>query len=54
MAQKVHEATNFAFVHFTDPETGLYEKCHPDYTRRDKVDLAWEIISQYIRERGIF
>jgi len=54
MAQKVHEATNFAFVHLTEQEPGLCEKSHPDYAWRDKVDLAWERISHDIRERGIF
>ena len=54
MAQKVHEATNFAFIHLTDQGPSLYEKSHSNYTQRDKVDLAWERISHDIREHGIF
>ena len=37
MAQKVHEATNFAFVQLTDQEPGLYEKSRPDYAWRDTI-----------------
>jgi hypothetical protein len=54
MAQKVNEATNLAFVQLIDQGPSLYEKSLSDYTRRDKVDLAWERISQDIRESGIF
>jgi hypothetical protein len=54
MAQKVHEATDFAFIQLTDQEPSLYEKSHPDYTSRDKVDLARERVSHDKRERGIF
>jgi len=40
MAQKFHEATNFAFIQLTDREPRLYERSHKDCGWRDKVDLA--------------
>jgi hypothetical protein len=32
----------------------MYEKCHADYARRDKIDLAWERISHETRESGFW
>jgi hypothetical protein len=40
MARKIDEAANFVFVQLIDQD-----KCHPDYARREKIDLAWERIS---------
>jgi hypothetical protein len=45
MAQKVDEAADFVFVHFIEQEPGIYDKCHTEYARRVKIDLAWERIS---------
>jgi hypothetical protein len=42
MAKKVDEAANFILVQLIEKEPGIYDKHHPDYARRDKVDLAWE------------
>jgi hypothetical protein len=32
-------------VQLIEKEPGIYDKHHPDYARRDKIDLAWERIS---------
>jgi hypothetical protein len=29
----------------------VYDKCHADYARRDKIDLAWKRIS---RDKGVW
>jgi hypothetical protein len=42
MARKVDEAANFVFMQLLEEEPGIYDKRHPDYTRRDKMYLAWE------------
>jgi len=44
-AQKVDEATHFAFVQFTEQKQGLYDHRHPHFAQREKVDLVWEKIS---------
>jgi hypothetical protein len=31
---------------------GIYDKCHPDYARQGKIDLAWERISHVMKESG--
>jgi hypothetical protein len=41
MARKVDEAAIFVFVQLIEQVPGIYDKRHPDYARRDKVDLAW-------------
>jgi hypothetical protein len=45
MARKVDEAASFVFVQLIEQEPGVYDKCHADYARQDKIDLAWERIS---------
>jgi hypothetical protein len=35
MARKVDEAANFVFVR-------LIDKCHTDYARQGKINLAWK------------
>jgi hypothetical protein len=40
MALNVDEAANFVSVQLIEQETGIYDKRHPDYARREKVDLA--------------
>jgi hypothetical protein len=45
MAQKVNEAANFVFVQMIEQEPGIYGRCHANYARQDKIDLAWERIS---------
>jgi hypothetical protein len=52
MAQKVDKAANFVFVQLIEQQPGIYDKHHPDYTRQDKIDLAWERISHDIKEAG--
>jgi hypothetical protein len=42
MARKVDEVANFVSVQLIEQEPGIYDKCHPDYARQDKTDLAWE------------
>jgi hypothetical protein len=49
MAGKVDEAANFFFRLFEE-DPGIYDKCYPDYARRDKIDLAWERISREMKE----
>jgi hypothetical protein len=53
MARKVDEGANFVFVQLIKQEPGIYDKCHPDYARRDKRDLAWERISREMNESGM-
>jgi hypothetical protein len=54
MARKVDEASNFVFVQLIEQEPGIYDKCHPDYTRRDKRDSAWKRISREMNESGMY
>jgi hypothetical protein len=54
MARNVDEAANFVFVQLIEQEPGIYGKRHPDYARRDKIDLAWERISHDMKESGIY
>jgi hypothetical protein len=53
MARKLDEAANFVLVQLIEKESGIYDKGHLDYARRDKVDLAWEKISHEMKESGI-
>jgi hypothetical protein len=39
-------------VQLIEQEPGIYDKCHPDYVRQDKIDLAWEGISHEMKESG--
>ena len=54
MARKVDEVTNFAFVKLIEQEPGLYDKSHPDYGRREKMDLVWEGIAREMKESGTY
>jgi hypothetical protein len=40
MTRKVDEVAKFVFVQLIDQKPGIYDKCHADYARRDKIDLA--------------
>jgi hypothetical protein len=40
MARNVDEAANFVFVQLPEQEPGIDDKRHPDYARRNKIDLA--------------
>jgi hypothetical protein len=53
MPRKVDEAANFVCVQLIEQEPGIYDKRHPDYARRDKIDLAWEIISLVMKDSGM-
>jgi hypothetical protein len=44
MARKVDEAANFVSVQLIEQEPGIYNKCHADYARQDKIDLALEFL----------
>jgi hypothetical protein len=50
MAWKFEEAANFVFVQLIEHKPGIYDKCHPDYARQDKIDLTWERISYEVKE----
>jgi hypothetical protein len=52
MTRKVDEAANFVFVRLIEQEFGIYDKCHVDYAMGDKIDLAWETISQETKDSG--
>jgi hypothetical protein len=52
IARKVDEAANFVFVQLIEEEPGIYGKCHSDYARLDKIDLAWERIPDESKESG--
>jgi hypothetical protein len=49
---KVDEASNFVYVLLIEQKHGIYDKCHADYARQDKIDLALERISHDIKESG--
>jgi hypothetical protein len=53
MARK-DEATTFAFLKLIEQEPGLYDKSHPDYGRRDKMDLVWKGIACEMKESGTY
>jgi hypothetical protein len=44
MARKVDEAANFVFEQLIGQQPAIYDKCHADYARCNKIDLAWERI----------
>jgi hypothetical protein len=52
MARKVDGGANFVFVQLIEQELGIYDKRHADFARRDKIDLAWERISQETKKSG--
>jgi hypothetical protein len=52
MVRKFDEAAKFVFVQLIEQEPGIYDKCHADYSRRDKTDLAWERIFHEMKECG--
>jgi hypothetical protein len=35
-----------------EQQPGIYDKCHPDYAKQDKTDLAWERMSHETKESG--
>jgi hypothetical protein len=54
VARKIVEAANFVFVQLIEQEPGMYDKCHTNYARQDKIDLAWERISCEMKESGFW
>jgi hypothetical protein len=40
MARNVEETANFVSVQLIDQEPNIYDKCHQDNARQDKIDLA--------------
>jgi hypothetical protein len=53
MARKVDKTANFVFVQLIEQDPGIYDTSHPDYARREKIDLASEKISHEINESGM-
>jgi hypothetical protein len=53
MAREVDEAANFVLVQLIEKQSGISDKCHPHYARRNKVDLAWEDISHEMKKSGM-
>jgi hypothetical protein len=51
MARKVDEAANFVFAQLIE-QHDIYDKCHADYARRDKIDLAWG--KNFSRDEGVW
>jgi hypothetical protein len=39
-------------VQLIEQEPGIYDKCHANYARQDKIDLAWENNSYETKESG--
>jgi hypothetical protein len=54
MAGKVDDAANFVSVQLIEQEPRIYDKCHADYARQDKIDLAWERICDETKASGSF
>ena len=52
MARNFDEATKFVFVQLIEQEPGVYDKRHSDSAGREKIDLAWKIISRETMESG--
>jgi hypothetical protein len=52
VARKVDEAANFVFVQLIEQEPGIYDKRHPDYARRDEINLTWDRIFHEMKESG--
>jgi hypothetical protein len=50
MARKVAEAANFVSVQLTEQEHGVYDRCHADCARQDKIDLACERIPHEMKK----
>jgi hypothetical protein len=50
IARKVDEAANFVSVQLIEQEPGIYDKCHSNYARQDKIDLTLERISHEMNE----
>jgi hypothetical protein len=38
-------------VQLIEQRPGIYDKCHTDYARQDKTDLAWERISHIPKKK---
>jgi hypothetical protein len=53
IARNADEAANFVFVQLIEQVPSIYDKSHPDHTRWDTVNLAWEKISREMKESGM-
>jgi hypothetical protein len=51
--RKVDEAATF-FVQLIEQEPHIYDKCHADYAKQDKIDLTWERISHETKKSGFW
>jgi hypothetical protein len=54
LARKVEEASTFVFMQLIEQEPGIYDKRHPYYARRDKIDLSWGKVSHEMTESGVY
>jgi hypothetical protein len=52
MAREVDETANFVLGQLIEQENGIYDKCHADYARGNKIDLSWERISHEMESRS--
>jgi hypothetical protein len=53
MARKADEAAKFCFCAVNLAGAwSVYDKCHADCARWDKIDLDWERISHEMKEPG--
>jgi hypothetical protein len=41
-------------VQLTEQKSGTYEKCHQDYVRQEKIELASERISHEMKESRMY
>jgi hypothetical protein len=48
---KYLEERNILFIQLTEQEPCLYDKCSPDYSRRDTTGLAWCRIAQEMKTK---
>jgi hypothetical protein len=39
-------------VQLIEQESGIYDRRHPEYARRDKIDLDWERFTHEAKEFG--
>jgi hypothetical protein len=54
MEKKYIKKINILLVQLTEQEPCIYDKCSPDYSRRDKTDLSWCGIAQEMKDDDSF
>jgi hypothetical protein len=53
VAQKIDKAADFVFVQLIEQEPGIYDRCHPDYSRQQEVDSSWVRILHGMKESDV-